>query len=269
MRLISHLSICASRLLFYLSEASYRLTCILDAINVAILKPEEMAHIGCKVYDKLADGFGSEEIIERGLETWEKETILSHCKKNSSLLVLGGGGGREVVALAKMGYRVTGLDSSQKMIDAALTNSKARGLEIDMIKGDFFLPEANGKKFDSCLLSCLMYSSIPSSQMRIKMLRRIKDMLTDDGILIIHFLLNKKRADDRWAKAKLRVARIFAGNTGFKPGDTFSSSLHFMRYFGNGEEVVAEADAGGFKVLAKGTLPESEHMVLAPQAAHF
>ena len=264
MRIVSRITFSISRALYFISEKLYRLIAIFDALNVAVLTPEEMAVIGRKVYNRLADSFSTEESIMAGLVDWEREAVERFAAGKGSFLVLGAGGGREAIALAKMGFRVVGIDSSPVMLRVGQQNAERWKAAVDFREGDFLSLDTGDEKFDYCLLSCVMYGSIPSSEMRVRALRHIRKILSDKSILIIHFLLRPKNATDRGKNIKLRVARLVRGNTGYQSGDTFSTALHFMRYFPDDTEVISEVSQAGFRILDKGAYPESEYMVLSP-----
>jgi len=264
MRLISRITLSISRATYIFSEKIYRLVNILDALNVAVLKPEEMAAIGRKAYTKMTEAFGSEESVKYGLVDWEKTAVERFAAKGGSFLVLGAGGGRETIALAKMGFRVVGIDSSPLMLKMGRENAERWKVAVDFREGDFVSPDTGSEKFDYCLLSCVMYSSVPSTDMRVTMLRNIRNILSDKGVLIIHFLLRPKNTPDKGKNIKLMVARLFRGNTGYRTGDSFSTALHFMRYFPNDEEVMSEIGQAGFRILDKEAYPESEYMALSP-----
>lgn len=62
------------------------------------------------------------------------------------------GYGRHSIALARLGYQVTGLDYSQLMIDKARQDAAAAGVEVDWHQGDMrHLPFTNGA-FDAAVM---------------------------------------------------------------------------------------------------------------------
>jgi len=70
-----------------------------------------------------------------------------------SILDLGCGTGRHSVELAKRGYKVTGLDLSQGMLDQANKAAEKEGVEVEFIKADatdFHLD----KEFDAAIIVC-------------------------------------------------------------------------------------------------------------------
>ncbi|MDD5044336.1 MAG: class I SAM-dependent methyltransferase, partial [Candidatus Omnitrophica bacterium] len=126
-------------------------------------------------------------------------------------------------------------------------NAAKEKVEIDFRIADFMELELSGEKFDYCLLSCCMYSAIPGDNLRIEELLRIKNYLNEGGLAAIHFLLETERKE-HLLKLRKFAAKLFKGNTGYTTGDDFSSALHFLHYFSDEQEPVAEAEKAGFIV---------------------
>jgi len=64
------------------------------------------------------------------------EEILKRHNQKKEILDLGCGTGRFTIALAKRGYKITGLDICDEMLKIARENSKKRNIKIKFIKGD-------------------------------------------------------------------------------------------------------------------------------------
>ncbi|NTU98878.1 methyltransferase domain-containing protein [Candidatus Falkowbacteria bacterium] len=89
-------------------------------------------------------GFWGEEFLKECQDTISSErsrkevSIIGRYVKDRSVKILDApcGYGRISNRLAKKGYRVTGLDSSQFFIDIAKEEADARGFDVEYIKGD-------------------------------------------------------------------------------------------------------------------------------------
>ena len=69
----------------------------------------------------------------------------------ASVLELGAGWGNTSVALAQMGYDVTVLDVEERFIQLVERRSKAIGIPLETIRGDFFEMQDIDRKFDALL----------------------------------------------------------------------------------------------------------------------
>ena len=252
MRLISKLSLSVTSLFFAFSGCVNAIANLTSSFIAAIMTPGEMLEYGKRSYDKKVLKFSEDDYIGQGLLTWEKCVVEKYAAKKGSFLVLGSGGGREAIALAKSGFRVTGIDSSKDMVEMAKANAGKAGVDADFSVGDFMEPPLSGGRFDYCMLSCSMYSAIPSRGMRVKVLRAMRDMLKEDGLAIVHFLLDPTRKKERLFKLRKFVAKMTGGNVGYLPGDGFIPGIHFLRDFTDEAEVVGEAEEAGFFVKDMG-----------------
>jgi SAM-dependent methyltransferase len=237
-----------------------------NSFAAVIMRPEEMVDYVKRVYnEENGDDFqaySESEFVKRGLMPWEETVINKYVDKRDSFLVLGAGGGREAIALAKRGFKIVGIDSSELMIKAAKENAASEGVEVDFQTADLYDLPFPKKSFMYCLLSCLMYSAIPTRGMRIELLSKLRYILKDDGLLIIHFIFNPARKE-RVIKTKKFIARVFNGNLDYQPGDELIPPNHFLRHFKDKEEIASEAQEGGFSIKALSIEPCNEgHAIL-------
>jgi len=221
----------------------------LNSFVPVILTPEEIASYTKEVYEKETFPYADEEWIERGLNPSEQQVIERHGGQGGAFLILGCGGGREAIALVKRGFQVTGIDSSEKMIAKAKEVASREGFplkafQVDFLEGD--LPEG---PFDTCLLTCCMYSVIPSRAMRVRLLSKIQGALGGGGLAIIHFMMARKGRTERLFPFRQWIAKLVQGNLSYQIGDTFHPPGHFFRLFLDEGEVVDEIREAGLRVV--------------------
>jgi SAM-dependent methyltransferase len=166
------------------------------------------------------------------------------------MLVLGMGGGREAIALAKMGYDVTGVDFVPEMVRKARENAVKLGVTISVLVQDLSQLSMAPLSYDVVWLSAGMYSSIPTRDRRVATLRKIRDCLAPGG----HFLCQFLFYPGAFSTSRLdRLARIFAyltlGNLSYETGDTLLGNAQFMHYFSSDSDLESEFEEAGFEIL--------------------
>ncbi len=75
----------------------------------------------------------NQEEAERLVELIAKN---SNLKANSSVLDMACGAGRHALTFAKLGFKVTAVDLSQRLISEAKKNANQEGVELDFILSD-------------------------------------------------------------------------------------------------------------------------------------
>ncbi|HHW09859.1 MAG TPA: class I SAM-dependent methyltransferase [Firmicutes bacterium] len=123
--------------------------------------------------------------VEEGLRPEEEVLIGRFCPPPGPVLDIGCGAGREAIALARMGYQVTGVDISLSMLEQARTLAAARRLPIAWIHmpHPLHLPVPDNS-FPYVLGLAQLMSQIPGRKNRVVMWREIRRVLTADGIFL-------------------------------------------------------------------------------------
>lgn len=229
----------AAKLAYYAAAGSMRI----EDLQRAIAREWEEA--GARESERYVSSFG--------LTYWEQELYPRFLRRDDRILVVGCGTGRDLVALLQRGYRADGLDLSPGCTATARDVLTKRGLEADLFTGDIAtvkLPRA----FDAFVFSAFCYSLIPQSNVRIAVLRRMKEHLTPGGRIVISYI----PCDPLPSRIPIRLMQLVARLSGsdWRPeyGDiVFLASRgkrfdHFEHRFPPGE-FEWEARAAGLPVL--------------------
>ncbi len=121
------------------------------------------------------------------LFTADEGFILRHCPRPGRLVDLGCGTGRLLLALARRGYRVTGVDLSDEMLAVAREKAEAAGLSVDLVRANLTeLDSVTDAGFDyaACLFSTLgMVSGVDA---RRRVVAHAFRLLRPGGRFVLH-----------------------------------------------------------------------------------
>ncbi|WP_332238830.1 class I SAM-dependent methyltransferase [Sporolactobacillus sp. KGMB 08714] len=138
--------------------------------------------------ENVADYFDPSELYYKDIPFYKKFT-----DKYSDFLELGIGTGRVALELARNNANVTGIDSSNEMLNIARKKIEKENLgeRVKLIQGDmrdFFL---KGKTFEVAYIAEYTFCSLQTTSDQEHCLSSIYCHLKKDGILIIHLFLPK------------------------------------------------------------------------------
>jgi 2-polyprenyl-3-methyl-5-hydroxy-6-metoxy-1,4-benzoquinol methylase len=113
----------------------------------------------------------------------EKILIEKYVRPTSTILEIGCGAGRISIALAKMGYKVTGIDFIPEMIEAAKGQARYQKVIADFKVMDALEMTFPDESFQYVLFNGI--DQIPGEKNRRKILRDIFKLLESGGIFIL------------------------------------------------------------------------------------
>ncbi|VVM08415.1 partial 2-polyprenyl-6-hydroxyphenyl methylase / 3-demethylubiquinone-9 3-methyltransferase, partial [Methylacidimicrobium cyclopophantes] len=146
-----------------------------------------------------------------GLQTWEVQALFTHFPAGSAILVAAAGGGREPVALARLGFRVDGFDSTPELVE-----NYRKLMAREGFPGDVYLAEAGSvpgaiqKRYDGLLIGWGGYMHIPGRKNRIDFLRSLRQHADPGAPLLLSFFCRGERSQRHdWICAiALRIRRL-------------------------------------------------------------
>jgi 2-polyprenyl-3-methyl-5-hydroxy-6-metoxy-1,4-benzoquinol methylase len=100
------------------------------------------------------------------------------------ILDLGCGQGRDAIALAKMGYKVSGIDVSELGVKQMLNKAKEEGLNINGRVCDMFRFEITGF-YDIIILNSILHFEKDDKKKEVELLLRISEKIKNKGLICI------------------------------------------------------------------------------------
>ena len=138
-----------------------------------------------KVKDLYSDGQAIADMFEystKKLKKWEIE-VVSDFPLHSSILDIGCGMGREAFCLYDKGFKVTGIDISEKVIDIAKNIAKTNNAKIDfLVSNGLDLPFANST-FDIIIIWAQTFGLFYGEKNQQYIIGECKRVLKNNGIL--------------------------------------------------------------------------------------
>jgi ubiquinone/menaquinone biosynthesis C-methylase UbiE len=198
----------------------------------------------------------SNAIENIGLWESEKYVINKYFDKDKSILDVGCGAGRTTFNLYEMGYRnIIALDLTPEMISAAKTINKEKQTNIEFVVGDATDLNFEDNFFDQALFSFNGLMQIPERKNRIKALKEIKRVLTENGIFIFttHDRENNENFKEFWEKeekiweAGNQDKRTYEYGDKILPSDNDDRDLFI--HFPNREEIIECLEETGWKLI--------------------
>jgi SAM-dependent methyltransferase len=206
-------------------------------------------------------------VSQPALNEWEREFFFRFLGMSERVLLVGCGAGRDLIPLIEAGHAVTGLDLSADAIAICRRNLERRGLSAPLYVGSIedTFPEGD---FDAVVFTWFCYSYIPERRARVAVLGALPRLLRNGG----RVLLTYAQRQPGTSRIPNRIASLFARLSGSdwhpEHGDYVEAwrgfgepSVHFEHRF-LPDEIAAEAQAAGLRVLHHETADEDGRLVL-------
>jgi SAM-dependent methyltransferase len=195
----------------------------------------------------------NEHAILSGFMSWEEALYGRFLKPDDRIFLIGCGTGRDLIALLRRGYRVSGLDPAPGAVAVAQQMLAREGLAAELHTGSIETMAVPGN-FDAFIFSWYCYGYIPQADNRIAVLGKLKAHLSPGGRILISYLPAEARARRLPIRLTQFVARLTRADWRPEVGDVFNpatgehGALHYEHHFSTGE-FEREARAAGLTVV--------------------
>ncbi len=180
-------------------------------------------------------------------------------KKGAELLDLGCGHGRHTIALAELGYKVTGLDYSEDFIELAKKDAKVKGVSAHFVQQDM-REMAYEAEFDAVINFFSSFGYFKNDEDNQLVLRKIAQALKPGGILLIDLnslgrtlrrYIANGRYDEKRQVFTLTRDRVFAsGHKGHLQLDFDPKTMKSSWIYHSSENGKPQQDGGEIRVYS-------------------
>jgi SAM-dependent methyltransferase len=181
----------------------------------------------------------SADEVDEGLNPFEHRVYTQWLRPSGRVLLVGCGAGRDVIALHRLGYDVTGLEQSTDAAENARRHLVRVGLTAPVLAGSIERADLE-HQYDAIVFASSCYSNMRGSALRISTLARLKSHMSPGGCLIISYI-GSSASPSRPGVALMRLsARLASSDWRPEPGDTFvrpfwADVLYFTHVFRPGD----------------------------------
>lgn len=186
-----------------------------------------------------------------GLFDWERQAVAQHFHAGSRLLLPGCGGGRELVALARDGFRVDAFDPNEDYVALAASTLRKQGLPGRALPAPpGTLPAELERVYDGAIVGWGMYTHVIDRDARVALLRELHDRLIDDAPLLLSFWTRGEDSRRRRLQHTMAVIAAACSFNARRPesGDDLSQQA-FVHWFDQAE-ISSELQDAGFRPVS-------------------
>jgi ubiquinone/menaquinone biosynthesis C-methylase UbiE len=205
------------------------------------------------------------EVTARETALLNEEHVLleRYLRRGQRLLDVGCGAGREAVGFARAGLSVVAIDLAPAMIARARERARAAGVTIDLAVAEPLTLPASAGPFDAVYFSPGIYAHIPGRDRRVRTLRRLRELLTPGGLIVVGPVLSpplRLFSRARLVDALRRIGHRAGYHRLAEPGDRFyrghaltrgATSYRYIHYFASRDEAEAEVPDTGLVVAER------------------
>jgi SAM-dependent methyltransferase len=235
-----------------LARGLLRLGAFIQSLPIVVMRPDDLVEFSRQTYARPhnVEAWAEDQLVDSGLSKDEQELLAEVQATTGNLLLLGVGGGREAIPLARMGFRVTGVDYVADMVDRARENAARRGVRVEGLVQEISQLDVQENAYDVVWLSRAMYSCVPTRVRRVAMVRRIARALKPGGLFLCQFhWCAAPRPQGKGEMLRRLVAVCTLGNGAYEAGDILWLNVEFVHEFSSEDAIRSELEEGGLDVL--------------------
>ena len=228
-----------------------RIAAALLAIAWGIADPSDLTALSLRYWE--TDPDWEEAAMLGGCYPWEEAVYAAHLPSHGRIGLIGCGAGRDVLALARQGHAVEGVDVSNKLIQAARRYCSQAQVDAELFCADVRAFEFPKEAYDAFIFSNFTYGYLPGSLQRVRILKRLRRKLAPDGRVILFYYKMPHRQDGRLNRLARWTARLMRTPNPPEPGDRLDLDYQFQHVFVQ-DEITREAAQAGYELLEVGPL---------------
>jgi 2-polyprenyl-3-methyl-5-hydroxy-6-metoxy-1,4-benzoquinol methylase len=230
---------------FLLFIANGLAACI-QGCALGLLTNEQLDRMTAKRYAGSFQSYAESSYLNSGLFLWERAAIGHYFPPSGRVLVAAAGAGREMIALAKSGYRVDGFDCCPPLIECGRKELTEQGIAARLEYAPPSTAPERDREYDAILVGFSGYMYIPGRENRIAFLKNLCGFLSRGAPLMISFMEGFPGHRRTWTARIGTAIRKLRGAAPVEEGDTFKGGFqHHFVY----EQIQSEMNEAGLQLI--------------------
>jgi cyclopropane fatty-acyl-phospholipid synthase-like methyltransferase len=182
----------------------------------------------------------------KGLLPWEQAAVREFFPAGGRLLLIGAGGGREVLALARMGYAVVGVECNEALVDYGNELLAREGVDARLAVVPRDRAPETGGPYDGAIVGWGAYMLMMGRPRRVEFLRQLRALLPAGAPVLMSFF-TRPEDHPRMRKVHAIASRLrrLTRREPLELGDDLAPT--FVHRFTRGE-LASELEAAGFRL---------------------
>lgn len=218
----------------------------IQGVALGLLSNKQLDRMTAKRYAGSFQSYAETSYLNSGLFLWEREAIRQYFPPAGRVLVAAAGAGREMIALAKSGYRVDGFDCCPPLIECGQKELTERGIDARLEYAPPSSAPARGREYDAILVGFSGYMYIPGRETRIEFLKNLCGFLSPGAPLMVSFMEGFPGHRRTWTARIGTAIRRLRGAGPVEEGDSFRGGFqHHFTY----EQIQSEMNDAGLDVV--------------------
>jgi hypothetical protein len=238
------------RLYFFLERALMLFhngaSALIQGLALGLLSNEELERLTQHRYTKHFAPYSSESHVKSGLFIWEREAIRRYFPPRGRIIVAAAGAGREMIALARCGFRVDGFDCCPPLVETGRSYLKQLNIDAKLIYAPPSTVPACEGGYDAVLVGFSGYMYIAGRNRRIRFLRDLQRLVTPGAPVMLSFTEGDSGRRRVWTARIGTILRRLRRAEPVEEGDCLKAGFqhHFVR-----QQIASEMSEAGLDLI--------------------
>ena len=219
---------------------------LFQGITLALFDNDGLERLTERRYSERFASYETPPYVNSGFLIWERDAIDSYFPKGGQVLVAAAGAGREMIALSNAGFKVSGFDCCQPLVESGQKLLKQHQIDAVLEYARPSTVPSSQRQHDAALVGFSGYMYIPGRDRRIRFLKDLSALVKPNSPVMISFIEGSVGARRSWTARIGTTLRRLRRADPVEEGDCLKDGFqhHFLR-----EQIQSEMNEAGLDLV--------------------